>query len=108
MGTVTKNIVSGAFLYTTLESGSPVILIVNQGIHIETMGNSLLCPMQMRINDITLDECPKSLIETPTLDTHAMTGPLEDPSGVIIGPYTISFNLRGVTSCISISKATLQ
>ena len=108
MGTVTKNIVSGAFLYTTLESGSPVILIVNQGIHIETMGNSLLCPMQMRINDITLDECPKSLIETPTLDTHAMTGPLEDPSGVIIGPYTIPFNLRGVTSCISISKPTLQ
>ena len=45
LGTKTKDILSGAFLFTSPYNGRPIILVVHQGIHIPTMDNSLLCPM---------------------------------------------------------------
>ena len=47
-----KHIVSTAIAYDCFETGGIYILIVHQAIHIDTMDNDLLCPMQLRISGI--------------------------------------------------------
>jgi hypothetical protein len=72
VGTVTKPILSGAFKYTSPSNGSSYILIVNQGIHLDNLDHSLLCPMQLRDNDVILNEQPKSMTDNPTEETHSL------------------------------------
>jgi hypothetical protein len=36
------------------------------------MTNDLLCPMQMRLNDIEIQECPKFLLDRPNDTSHAL------------------------------------
>ena len=73
LGSVTKPMLSGAFKYTSPATGKSYIFVVHQAIYIETMTHSLLCPMQMRENDVILNECPKSVTENPTEDHHSVT-----------------------------------
>jgi hypothetical protein len=54
VGTVNTPIISGAFLYTHY-NGNEYILVVHQAIFLENMKHSLLCPMQVRENDIILN-----------------------------------------------------
>ena len=103
VGTVTKQILSGAFKYTSPLDGSDYILVVHQAIYIETMDHSLLCPMQMRENDIILNECPKSMIENPTHEHHSLF--LTFDTGLQL---RIPFRLRGVTSTIFVTKPTVS
>ena len=103
VGTVTKPIISGALLYTSPADGTCYILVVHQAVHIETMEHSLLCPMQLRDNDIILNETPKSMIENPTEEDHSFVGHTDDNRHI-----RIPFNIRGVTSCITVSKPTIE
>ena len=103
VGTVTKKIVSGAFLYTSPRDGAAHILVVHQAIHIETMEHSLLCPMQLRDNDVLLDECPKCKTDNPTVDTHTIRA-LDEHDNEIRIPLT----LRGVSSTVNISTPTIK
>jgi hypothetical protein len=54
-------VISAALAYVDPLSGETLILRVHQAVHIPTMLNNLLCPMQMRLNDVILDDCPKFL-----------------------------------------------
>ena len=67
------------------------------------MAHSLLCPMQLRDNDVLLDECPKSKTENPTIDTHTIRAVNEFNQQV-----RIPLGLRGVTSNVIVSKPTLK
>ena len=49
--------------------------------------------MQVRINDVKLDDKPKVLTEDPTNESHAIT--YEDNTGTLIN---ITLELKGVTS----------
>ena len=102
VGTVTTPILSGAFLYTHY-TGSQYILVIHQAIYLENMKHSLLCPMQVRENDIILNEHPKSMTENPTSETHAMSG-VTDTNELLRIPLLI----RGVTSTFHVSKPTLK
>jgi len=102
VGTVNTPIISGAFLYTHYD-GSQYILVIHQAIFLENMKHSLLCPMQVRENDIILNEHPKSMTENPTNDTHALSG-VTDTHEMLRIPFLI----RGVTSTFNVSKPTLQ
>jgi hypothetical protein len=73
-------------------SGETVILWVHQAVHIPTMSNNLLCPMQMRLNDVIVDDCPKFLHHNPTDTTHTLT--VKDGSDTLVIPFSI----LGVTS----------
>ena len=55
------DLVSAALAYDCPTTGEATILMVHQAVHVPTMENNLLCPMQMRMNDIQLNECPKSV-----------------------------------------------
>jgi hypothetical protein len=86
------SIVSAALAYDDPSSGEVFILRVHQAVHIPTMENNLLCPMQMRVNDVTVDKCPKFLHSTPTDTTHTII--VQDDTTKLVIPLS----LRGVTS----------
>jgi hypothetical protein len=85
-------VISAALAYVDPSSGETLILRVHQAVHIPTMMNNLLCPMQMRLNDVIVDDCPKFLHHNPTDTTHTLT--IKDGSDTLVIPLSI----RGVTS----------
>eukprot|EP00978_Attheya_sp_CCMP212_P033856 scaffold138839_cov37-Attheya_sp.AAC.1 len=42
------------------------------------MDHNLLCPMQLRMNEVIIDDCPKFLHLNPTDETHASKVPGAD------------------------------
>ena len=67
--------------------------LIHQAIHVPTMDCKLICPMQVRMNDVKLDGKPKFLTEDPTNESHAIL--CEDNTGTLIN---ITLELKGVTS----------
>jgi hypothetical protein len=95
-----RKIVSGVFAYDNPEDGTCTMQIVHQGLHVPTMHNSLIPPYQMRVNDIVVNECPKSQLTTnPTVDNHAIT--IIDRKGDPF-PFRIPLMLRGTISAIPV------
>jgi hypothetical protein len=64
------SIVSAAVAYDNPSCDEMVILRIHQAVHILTMANNLLCPMQLRVNDVMVDEHPKFLHHHPTDTIH--------------------------------------
>eukprot|EP00978_Attheya_sp_CCMP212_P012604 scaffold31521_cov55-Attheya_sp.AAC.3 len=84
--------------------GEVIMLIVHQAIHIPTIDHNVLCPMQLCMNDVAIDECPKFLHSAPTNETHAIRFPgMIGDSG-----YLISLNLHGVMSYLPTRKPTME
>jgi hypothetical protein len=87
-------VVSAAVAYDDHNTGETILLRIHQALLIDDMETNLLCPMQMRMNDVKVDEVPKFLAENPNDQTHALCFPNEQG-------YTIPLSLKGVTSCTS-------
>ena len=79
------------------------MLIVHQAISVTMMSNNLLCPMQIRMNDVELNDTPKFLTENATSKTHAMRGLDQDGC-----EHIILFALCGVTSYIPTCKPSIE
>jgi hypothetical protein len=94
--------VSAARAYDCPRTGQVIILMVHQAIHIPTMENNLLCPMQIRMNDAKVSDIPKFLADNPTDETHAIT--FKDDEATFIIP----FSLDGVTSVFPTRKPTMD
>ena len=97
----TMKTISGALAYDDQVTGKMTILGVHQVIHVPTMERNLLCPMQVQMNDVKVDETPKFLTMNPTDITHAISG--KDGDGIQV---TIPLSLRGVTSYFLTRKPT--
>ena len=67
-GTCADNMmtVSGALAYDNPTSGKTVIIVKHQAIYVSTMDCNLIFPIQVRMNDVKLDDKPKFLTEDPT------------------------------------------
>ena len=57
-GTLANNMktVSGALPDDNPTSGTTMIIVVHQAIHVPTMDCNLICPMQVRMNNVKLDD----------------------------------------------------
>ena len=88
--------VSGALAYDDQATRKMTILVVHQAIHMPTMESNLLCPMQVWMNDVKVDETPKILTENPTDIMHAISG--KDGDGIQV---TIPLSLRCALSYIN-------
>ena len=93
--------VSGPLAHNDQATGKMTILVVHQAIHIPTMESNLLCPMQVQMNDVKVDETLKVLHENPTDIMHAISG--KDADGIQI---TIPLSMKGVTSYFPTRKPT--
>ena len=66
------NLVSAALACDCPATGEPIILMMHQAVHVPTMTNDLLCPMQMRVNDVELYKCPKFMENRPSDTSHSL------------------------------------
>ena len=103
LGTKRYDTVSGALAYDHPQTGEVLLLVLHQAIHIPHLDHHLLCPMQCRVNDVTVGEIPKFMVANPTDETHALTIPDDDdPTRAIHLPLA----LRGVISLLNVRKPT--
>ena len=95
--------ISGALAYDNTIMGVSIMLIIHQVINVPTMGKNLLCPppLQIWMDDISLDDTPKVLTENPTCEMYAISR--TDTNG---NDLVIPFTLKGVTSFVPTRKPT--
>jgi Reverse transcriptase (RNA-dependent DNA polymerase) len=98
LGTVTKvPIVTAALAYDS-PSGLTYILLIHQALYFEELEHNLLCPMQLRCNDVEVNERPKFLSTPPTTRDHSL----------VIDKLIIPLEINGVTSYFPTRKPTSQ
>jgi hypothetical protein len=96
--------VSAGMAYDVPGNGRVVILIVHQEINLPHLPHNLLNPMQMRLNDVVVNETPKFQCANPTNISHTITVKGENMNDELIIPL----DLRGVVSCFTIRKPTQE
>jgi hypothetical protein len=94
-------IVSATVAYDDYEIGETIVLKIHQALLIDAMDTNLLCPMQLRMNEVKVDEVPKFLANNPNDESHALSFPNEQG-------YIIPLSLEGVTSYFLSQKPTLD
>jgi hypothetical protein len=105
LGSKTYQTVSGVVAYDDPQTGRTLHLIINQAIHIPYLDHHLLCPVQCRVNDVTINDLPKFLAANPTDQTHALT--INDPVNPL-QPVTLPLTLRGVTLLLNVRTVTID
>ena len=96
--------VSGVVAYDDPTSGETYMLVVHQAIEIPSIKVNLLSPMQMRDNDLAVNEEPKHMALNPTDDHHCIQIGLEGSDE----PLVIPLSIQGVTSYFPTRKPTQQ
>ena len=91
--------VSAVTAYDDPKTGRTYMFVIHQAILIERLTNILLSPMQLRDNDVKVNDEPKYLQANPTNDHHVIA--VDDPTGDKI---RVHLQLRGVTSCFPVRK----
>ena len=102
-GSQQLKIVSAAVAYDDHNTGETTILMINQAIYVPTVEHNLLCPMQMRLNEVEISECPKFLHPNPTDKTHAIVARDEQNE-----KYMIPLQISGVVSYFPTRKPTMD
>ncbi len=105
-GPVNSNLrtVSAALAYDDATTGESVILVIHQAVYIPNLNHNLLSTMQLRLNDVTVNDVPRFLTEKPTPLTHALAIPTDD----FANPYVIPMSLHGVSSTFPTRKPTVE
>ena len=98
--TIDHKLVSVAVGYRDPQTGQIWILSIHQAVSVPSIENNLLCPMQMRIAGVHVNECPKFLCTQPDHRLHALVIPSK------YGDYVIPCSLNGVTSYFPTFKPT--
>ena len=72
-------------------SGQTYILVVHQAIYLPTIQHNLLATMQLRLNDVIVNDVPKFLTDKPNKFTHTISalGSSADPNDRLVIPLTI-------------------
>ncbi len=71
-----------------------------------SLHHNLLCPNQMRLNDVVVHEHPKFLTEQPTDTTRAIVIPGNDETNLPL--LTIPLDLKGLVSCFPMRLPTAE
>ena len=102
LGAKQYNTVSAVLDFRHPVTGQRYHLVVHQAFNIPHLDHHLLCPMQCRVNDVEVDECPKHLSKNPTVKTHEIVASADDGSGEVILPLA----LKHVTLYLTVYKPT--
>jgi hypothetical protein len=81
-------IVTAAIAYDDSRSGETYVLLIHKSLHVEEVDHCLVCPMQLRFNDVAINEQRKFLTMDPTDNDHA----------IICERLLIHLSIEGVTS----------
>ena len=72
-------------------------IVIRQAVEIPTLKHHLLCPMQVRMNGITVNDFPRFLANQPAEETHEIVASDEYGDRVVI-----PFVLKGVSSYLPV------
>ena len=67
--------VTAALAYDDAVSGETVILVVHQAIYLPNLSHNLLSTMQLRLNDVIVNDVPRFLTDKPTMHSHSLLIP---------------------------------
>ena len=73
LGTKTYLTIRGTLLYYHPYTGRIYHTVIHQSVKIPDLNRHMLCPMQVRTNGVTVNNCPRFLTEHPTEETHVIT-----------------------------------
>ena len=96
--------VSAAVMYIHPQTMQRYILVFHQAIHHPDLKHHLICPMQLRVNGVKVNETPKHLEENATEATFALQATAKD----LEEELTIPFNLQGVTAYFPVCKPSQE
>jgi hypothetical protein len=96
--------VSAGMAYDVPGSGRVVIIIVHQAIKLPYLPHNVLNPVQMRLNNVVVNETPKFQCANPTNIWHTITVKGDNMNDELIIPL----DLRGVVSCFTTRKPTQE
>jgi len=85
-------------LQYTHDNGAKYMLIINQAIYVPDMEVNLICPMQLRDNDIVVNDLPKFMQSKPTTNDHA----------IIADGLTITLSIKGIISYFLVTKPSKE
>jgi hypothetical protein len=94
VATTKARTVTAAVAYDEPNTGRVLVFIIHQAIEIPGMSNNLLCPMQLRLNDVIVSEVPNFLTMNPREETHTIQVKERDSLEMTM----IRLSIRGVTS----------
>jgi hypothetical protein len=97
--------VSGVVAYDDPQTRRMLHLIINQAIYIPHLDHHILCPMQCRVNDMTVNNLPIFLAANPTDQMHALT--MTDPDN-LLQLVILLLTLRGVMSLLNVRTVTIN
>jgi hypothetical protein len=97
--------VSAVVAYVHPETGEEYMLVIHQAILIPQLSANLLSPMQLRDNDIRVNDEPKFMVPNPTDDHNAIVVPPQEGEDE---PFRIPLSLTGVTTYFPTTKPTRQ
>jgi hypothetical protein len=103
LGSIEPPIITGAVAYDHPITGKVFILVFHQAIYCRQMENHLICPMQCRVNCVTINNTPKICVQNPDDSTHSIKGEIPMDSDTTL---YIPLLLRGVTSCFGVQTST--
>ena len=83
LGTKTYQTITGAVGYCDPTNGSNYHLVIHQAISIPDLDHHLLSPIQCRVVDVEVNDCPKFLTANPTEDSHCIIA--HDKHGAPVG-----------------------
>jgi hypothetical protein len=71
LGKATKTpIVTAALAYNDPKTGERIVLVEHQIMDFEQLEHNLICPMQLRLNGVDVEETPKHLGKGAITDQH--------------------------------------
>ena len=100
----TYKTISGIVAYDDPTTSEIFHLVINQVIHIPHLDHHLLCPMQCRVNDVTMNETPMFLDIDPTDKSHALV--IKVPNH-LAQTFTLQLALRGVILLINVRTPSI-
>jgi hypothetical protein len=96
--------VSAGMAYDVPGSGRVVIIILHQAINLPHLPHNLLNPMQIKLNDVVVNETPKFQCANPTNISRTIKVRGDNMNDEMI----IHFDLRGVVYCFTTRKPTQE
>ena len=94
--------VSVAVAYYCPMTGEVFIIEVHQAILTYHRHNNILCPIQMRVYNVKVNDIPKYLTDNPTDQTHSIV--MHEKGETLLIPL----HLHGVTSYFTSRKPTME
>ena len=95
-------VVNATVTIDNVDTGESHVVIINQSVHVPTMEDNLLCPMQLRMHGTVMNDKPKFLLRDLTDDDHCFILQNETLDDLLRIPLTI----KGVSSVFPSRKTT--